>query len=48
MNGKLKEICTYVDGKKNGEYISYHENGQISEIITYIDHKKNGEYKSYY
>ena len=38
-NGNLWDICSYVDGKMNGEFKYYHENGQLWRDCSY----KNGE-----
>jgi antitoxin component YwqK of YwqJK toxin-antitoxin module len=35
FNGQIKDICCYEDGKKNGEYIKYHENGKIKAKGNY-------------
>ncbi len=36
-----------LNGKKEGEYKSYHKNGQLNEIVMYTNNKKNGERKLY-
>ena len=38
-NGQLKEECTYLNGKKHGEYKLWHDNGQLWKEYTYV----NGE-----
>jgi antitoxin component YwqK of YwqJK toxin-antitoxin module len=35
FNGQIKDKCCYEDGKKNGEYIKYHENGKIKAKGNY-------------
>ena len=35
MNGQLKEICSFTDGKSNGMYKSYYENGELIEENYY-------------
>jgi len=41
-NGKLLNICNYIDDKSNGEYNSYYENGKLLNICNYINDKKEG------
>ena len=45
--GQLMDICTYIDGKKNGEAKTYDHNGRLCDICSYIDGKEV-EYKRYY
>ena len=40
-----KEIYYTVDGKKEGEYKSWHENGKLCQHCFYKDGKREGEYK---
>ena len=47
-DGQLEEICSYTDGKKNGEYKEYYINGQLDIICSYIDDEMYGMYKYYY
>jgi antitoxin component YwqK of YwqJK toxin-antitoxin module len=48
-NGRLKEKCTYKDGKYDGPYEEYHDNGQLKVKYTYKDGEiKDGAYKTYY
>lgn len=47
-NGKPKEVGTYVDGKKNGEYITYYENGNVRSYANYIFGKRQGVQKEFY
>jgi antitoxin component YwqK of YwqJK toxin-antitoxin module len=47
MNGQLSIVCNHVNGKLEGEYISYHENGQLDWSCNYINDKKEGEQKFY-
>lgn len=47
-NGKPREVGTYVDGKKNGEYITYYENGNIKYYANYIFGKRQGVQKDFY
>ena len=47
-NGRLKEKCTYKDGKYDGPYESYYDNGQLWEKCTYKDGKYDGPYEEYY
>jgi len=36
-NGELNIICTYINGKIEGEFKSYYSNGQfVTIILTYI------------
>ena len=46
--GQIRVICSYIDGKKNGEYKEYYPNGKLYKNYLYINDKKNGEYKEYY
>jgi antitoxin component YwqK of YwqJK toxin-antitoxin module len=41
--GELESEVFLLNGKKNGEYKSYHRNGQLRVIYSYIDGKINGE-----
>ena len=45
---KVIEKGTYKDGKRVGEWISYHFYGNIKEKLNYKDGKRDGEYFSYY
>ena len=46
MNGQLKVICSFTDGKMNGMYKKYDENGNLHgrhkkfESSSYVDGKK--------
>jgi antitoxin component YwqK of YwqJK toxin-antitoxin module len=42
-NGQLKKKRNYVNGKKEGEWITYYENGKISLTENYLHGKKEGE-----
>jgi antitoxin component YwqK of YwqJK toxin-antitoxin module len=33
--GQLEIICSHLNGKKNGEHKSYHENGELHESCVY-------------
>ena len=44
---KLESEVFEINGKREGEYKSYHKNGQLYEIYNCIDGKRNGEYKTY-
>jgi len=39
MNGKIKEITTYVNGKRIGKNIEYYDNGDFIHR-NYIDENK--------
>jgi antitoxin component YwqK of YwqJK toxin-antitoxin module len=39
---------TIKNGKKDGPWVSYHDNGQLSSKGTYKDNKKYGPYVNYY
>ena len=39
--GELESEVFILNGKKIGEYKSYHENGSLHEICSYIDDKRN-------
>ena len=41
-NGKLLNICNYIDDKLNGGYKTYYFDGQIKEEVNYINDKKEG------
>ena len=41
-NGNLKK------GKKDGEWLSYHENGQLENMINYKDIEWDGLYEYFY
>ena len=45
---QVEEKYTYVDDKKNGEYVCYYKSGKIYNIYTFINDKLYGEYKCYY
>jgi antitoxin component YwqK of YwqJK toxin-antitoxin module len=48
-NGKVKEkYFVNVNGKKDGEYIEYHENGNVHIKCNYHNGKLEGEYILYY
>ena len=40
MNGQLKVICSFTDGKMNGMYKKYDINGKLFESSSYVDGKK--------
>lgn len=44
----VAHICTFVNGKKTGEFNSFYENGQLNHIGQYVDDLNEGEWKSYY
>jgi antitoxin component YwqK of YwqJK toxin-antitoxin module len=35
MNGELESEVFEINGKRNGEYKSYHENGELHVICSY-------------
>lgn len=39
MSGQIKQVGNYIDGKCDGEFVSYYENGKIKSVINY----SNGE-----
>ena len=45
---KLKEEYFEVDGVKEGNYKSYHENGQLWLICNYANGLRHGEHKYFY
>lgn len=47
-NGKIRNVCYYLNGKKNGISIQYFPNGKISDSINYKDGHFNGLVKFYY
>jgi len=47
-NGKIIEIGTLVEGKREGKWISYHENAQVESEGLYKNDKKTGEWTWYY
>jgi antitoxin component YwqK of YwqJK toxin-antitoxin module len=45
-DGKIKNICTYEDGAKNGEYREYYNNGILKTLGNYTHNCKQGfEYR---
>ena len=47
-NGQIKNKGTLVNGKKDGEWISYYETGQIATKDNYSTGKLNGKHVSYH
>lgn len=47
-NGNIKEVCTYVNEKKDGKYIKYYRNGIPETEIDYSEGVYDGYIKSYY
>ena len=47
-NENLFEEYFQSNGKKEGEYKSYHRNGQLWVIGNYVNGLKEGEFKQYY
>lgn len=47
-NGSLIITSYFIEGKKNGPYIEYHDNGIISTEGSFIDDKRDGKWISYY
>jgi len=45
--GRLKKVINYKDGKKDGEYITYHFNGLIESIGNYKNDEKDGVWKKW-
>jgi antitoxin component YwqK of YwqJK toxin-antitoxin module len=45
---KLRQEYFVNAGKKEEEYVEYHENGNIKIISTYIDDKNNGINREYH
>lgn len=41
---KPSESGYSVGGKRNGTWLTYHENGRIETLTTYVDGQKNGPY----
>ena len=41
-NKKLKSRCSYVNGNKDGLWITYHENGMMNDSATYANGKLKG------
>ncbi len=39
-NGQMDDICSYINGKKNGEQKEYYSNGQLLDIVMYFNDKK--------
>jgi antitoxin component YwqK of YwqJK toxin-antitoxin module len=46
-NGKLKETCFYVNGKKTGEYKKFYDNGSMAESGFYKNGLMDGEWIYY-
>jgi antitoxin component YwqK of YwqJK toxin-antitoxin module len=42
--GELKSEVFIINGKKNGERKSYHENGQLKTICNYVNDKKLNDF----
>jgi antitoxin component YwqK of YwqJK toxin-antitoxin module len=47
MNGKIKEIAQYEDGKLNGVDSIFYENGNINKIIGFKNGLKEGDFFEY-
>ena len=48
-SGALKsEGCYNKFGRREGEWLWYHENGNLNEVVNYKDSKLHGSYKTYY
>lgn len=47
-NGKTSETGTFVDGKKNGPFITYFENAKVKSSSNYVFGKRNGVQKEFY
>ena len=47
-NGLLKTDGNYVDGRKNGIWLSYHSNGMIADSALYTDNQLAGIQKSWH
>jgi len=45
---KIKSEVFILNGKKEGEYKSYHPNGCLKNICTYFNDKLNGTYAEYH
>jgi len=45
---KMNELGFYYKNKKEGPWITFHDNGQISSIITYKNSKAISDYRTYY
>jgi antitoxin component YwqK of YwqJK toxin-antitoxin module len=48
VNGKLKHIGSYVNGKHIGEHLWYRDNGNLEAKENYIEGKLDGAYEEYY
>jgi antitoxin component YwqK of YwqJK toxin-antitoxin module len=48
INGKLREIINWKDGKLEGEYKWYYKSGKLRVVSYYKDDKLEGERKYYY
>lgn len=46
--GQLEDKSTYKEGKREGEWLFYHDNGQIGWKVNYKDDELEGEYSEYY
>lgn len=44
---RVIRVTNYVDGKRNGEFISYYGNGQLAIRCNYRDDQYDGEYIEY-
>ena len=47
-DGKEKQIFTYLNGKKHGDYKSYYSNGQLKATAYYINDNIEGENNGWY
>lgn len=47
-NGNLREETTYVNGVKEGPYMSYHETGPLQSIVSFSNGLKHGPGESYF
>ena len=47
LNGKIKEIGEFANGKMHGAWVSFNENGAKTGEAFYAQGKKQGEWKMY-
>jgi antitoxin component YwqK of YwqJK toxin-antitoxin module len=47
-NGKVKNIFTYKNGKRNGKAFGYYESGRLKKEVTFLDDNPIGIEKMYY
>ena len=48
MAWQWSKECTYLSGKLNGSYQSWHDNGQKWEEGSYLNGELNGSYTTWY